>query len=133
MSKLDASKVHVQLQQKCLSNTTKAVNAMVNQHQKKTNIVGHRYKVGDGVTVKVPKTGKAGAKQGRLFGVVVQQTKSGLNYRVRTAHGVSKNTLDYGELEKYRGALSIPVDGWQNETITIKKAAVMQGENFRID
>ena len=124
MSKLDASKVHVQLRQKCLSNTTKVVNAMVNQHRKKTNIVGHRYKVGDGVTVKVPKAGKAGAKQSRLFGVVVQQTKSGLNYRVRTAYGVIKNTLDYGELEKYHSAISIPVDGRQETIIKIKRAAV---------
>ena len=101
---------------------------MVKSYSRRRTIA-NQYRVGDGVTVKVPGINKAGrAGKRRLFGRIVKVGRNNNTYRVRTQDCLIKGLLDAGTLELYKGAINFGTDNWQQlQQLPIKKAAAIYG------
>ena len=81
------------------------------------------FKVGDCVSVRVPRIDRAGTDSLRLPCVVVEEHAQGL-YRLRSCSGVLDNCYRAGDLDGFKGDLTVAVDGWvEAPRVSLREAA----------
>ena len=92
---------HALVRAKCAKNMTRAREKMVQQTNRKRKT--STFVIGDNVTIKVNKTGKAGRRQDRKFGTITSTTPSGL-YRIHMPDRAAfKGPVDASSLLPYPG------------------------------
>ena len=91
----------------------------------------HPFKVGDAVTVRIPRIDCAATDLHRLPCIVVQQLgKKLLLYRLQSEYGVLNTTFPGSELELYSGAVKVDAHGWETAPkIGLREAAKKANPN----
>ena len=116
---LATMKKHLQVREKANIAYRKNVEMMKKKYAKNSKIM--KYKIGDYVSVRIPRIDRASTDLQRLPCVVVGIIgKAQQLYRLRCKDGVLKSCLPASELELYEGKFKS--DGWGDKRITLREA-----------
>ena len=102
-------------------NQTKAANKMIIKHDHKRNKKTTEYKIGDGVSAKIPKVDVGGTEMPRVAGVVTDKVHD--KYQITTEWGILADKLRAEHLEPYNGLLDLDKINKITNTISIREAA----------
>ena len=120
---LATTEKHRSVREKADKAYRKNANRMKLKHAKQHKVKDFR--VGECVSVRVPRIDRASTDPQRLPCVVVEVVgKSQAAYRLRCKSGVLKVCYHAGDLEAYSGSYGIPVIGWKEAArVSLREAA----------
>lgn len=102
---------------------------MVARFSRRKNVCTKPYKVGDFVSVRLPKQERYGTDMLRLPCMVVQViSRTCPRYRLQCQYGVLETTFQAGDLEQYHGTFSqqLQVSGWEKaRKVSLREACRM--------
>ncbi len=100
----------------------KCAAKMIKQHDHRKNKTTTEFKLGDYVSVLIPRIDRGGSDLPRIPGVVHKKSgEKDFRYQVKTIYGVLDKYLRTCDLEKYNGL--VETDANKNNSITLREAA----------
>lgn len=111
-------------------NKKKNADMMVRKHDHKRNKKSTEYKIGDCVSIKIPRIDRTGAAFARLPGMICKIANHKQQfYRIFTEWGILNDKYLASSLEFYSGVVNVSLDEYESKfsEISLSEAARLQG------
>ena len=113
-------------------NKAKNVEKMIKKHDHKRNKKTREFKVGENVSVKIPRIDRGGHNFSRISGKVCKvSSHKEAWYYVLTIYGLLADRYRASDLEPFSGIVQVVLDNYENsyKEISLREAAQLQGAN----
>jgi len=121
-----------QVRKELRKNKAKNVEKMIKKHDHKRNKKTREFKVGENVSVKIPKIDRGGHNFSRISGKVCKiSSHKEAWYHVLTIYGILADRYRASDLEPFSGIVQVNLENYENsyKEISLREAAQLQGAN----